>query len=154
MVSMLLCTIGCLRCFSGWCLFDFEDLWNAVVCSQPPSLLIDKVWVPVMHFCAYPIHCNVHWRVGRRLGSCRLISVQSLIGSTIRELSIYRLCYVSIGGSVLSIQTQFLSNRPQHIMVDGCRSKLVGVVSGEPQLGTVLCRTVLYTSGPFLHSGK
>ena len=24
--------------------------------------------VPVMHFCACPIHCKVHWRVGRRLG--------------------------------------------------------------------------------------
>ena len=38
---------------------------------QPPSLLIGKVWVPVMRFCACPIHCRVYWRVGRRLGSCR-----------------------------------------------------------------------------------
>ena len=30
-----------------------------------------KVWVPVMHFCACPIHCRVHWSVGRRLGLCR-----------------------------------------------------------------------------------
>ena len=42
----------------------------------------------------------------------------------------YRLCSVGIGGSVLSILTQFLSNRSQHIMVVGCRSKLVDVVSG------------------------
>ena len=34
---------------------------------------------------------------------------------------------------MLSIQTQFLSNRSQHVMVDGCRSKLVNVVSGVPQ---------------------
>ena len=34
---------------------------------QPPSLLIGKIWVPVMRFCACPIHCRVHWRVGRRL---------------------------------------------------------------------------------------
>ena len=33
--------------------------------------------------------------------------------------------------------TQFLSNRSQHVMVDGCRSKLVIVVSGLPQ-GSVL----------------
>ena len=46
-----------------------------------PSLLIEKVWVP-------PIHYKVHWRVGRWLGSCRLISVQPLIGSTIRAFSI------------------------------------------------------------------
>ena len=30
-----------------------------------------------------------------------------------------RLCSVGIGGSVLSILTQFLSNRSQHVMVDG-----------------------------------
>ena len=64
------------------------DLWNAVVYFQPPSLLIGKVWVPVMHFCASPIHCRMHWRVGRRLGSGRLTSVQPLIWSTIWAFSI------------------------------------------------------------------
>ena len=43
---------------------------------------------------------------------------------------LYKLCSVGIGGSVLSILTQFLSDRSQHVMVDGCRSKLVNVVSG------------------------
>ena len=37
---------------------------------------------------------------------------------------------MGIGGSVLSILTQFLSNRSQHVMVDDCQSKLVDVVSG------------------------
>ena len=37
---------------------------------------------------------------------------------------LYKLCSVAIGGSVLSILTQFLSDRSQHVMVDGCRSKL------------------------------
>ena len=45
---------------------------------------------------------------------------------------LYRLCSVGIGGSVLSILTQFLSNRSEHVMVDGCPSKLVDVVSGGP----------------------
>ena len=54
---------------------------------------------------------------------------------------LYKLGSVGIGGSVLSISTQFLSNRSQHVMVDGCRSKLVNVVSGVLQ-GSVL--------GPFL----
>ena len=54
----------------------------------PPSLLIGKVWVPMMHFCACSIHCNVHSGVGRRLGSHRLISVKSLIGSTFWAFSI------------------------------------------------------------------
>ena len=50
---------------------------------------------------------------------------------------LYKLCSVGIGGSVLSILTQFLSNRSQQVMVDGCRSKLVNVISGVSQ-GSVL----------------
>ena len=38
---------------------------------------------------------------------------------------------------MLSVLTQFLSNRSQYVVVDGCRSKLVNVVSGVPQ-GSVL----------------
>ena len=41
---------------------------------------------------------------------------------------LYKLCSVGIRGSVLSILTQFLSNRSQQVMVDGCRRKLVNVV--------------------------
>ena len=59
----------------------------------------------------------------------------------------YKLCSVGIGGSVLSILTQFQSDRSQHVMVDGCRSKLVNVVSGV-LLGSVLgpLLFLLYTS--------
>ena len=46
---------------------------------------------------------------------------------------LYKLCSVGIGGSVLSMLTQSLSDRSQHVMVDGCRSKLVNVVSGVQQ---------------------
>ena len=53
------------------------------------------------------------------------------------QVILHQLCSEGIGGSVLSILTQFLSNRSQHIMVDGCRSELVNVVSGVPQ-GSVL----------------
>ena len=66
--------------------------------------------------------------------------------------SLYKLCSVGIRGSVLSILTQFLSNRSQHVIVDGCRSKLV-VVSGVPQgsvLGPLLF--LLYTSELFYFS--
>ena len=50
---------------------------------------------------------------------------------------LHNLCSVGIGGSALSILTLFLSNRSQHVMVDGCRSKLVNDVSGVQQ-GSVL----------------
>ena len=63
---------------------------------------------------------------------------------------LYRLCSLGIRGSVLSIRTQFLSNRSQHIMVDGSQSKLVNVASGVLQgnvLGPLLF--LLYTSERF-----
>ena len=46
---------------------------------------------------------------------------------------LYKLGSVGIGVSVLSILTQFLSNRLQHVMVDSCRSKLVNVRSAAGQ---------------------
>ena len=52
---------------------------------------------------------------------------------------LYKLSSVFIGGSVLSILTQFLSNLSQHVMVDGSRSTLVNVVSEVPQ-GSVWAR--------------
>ena len=66
---------------------------------------------------------------------------------------LYKLCSVGIGGSVLSIITEFLLNRSQEVMVDGCRSKLVNVVSGVPQcFGPVIVPPVHF--GAFFHFGK
>ena len=62
----------------------------------------------------------------------------------------YKLYSVGIRGSVLSILTQFVSNRSQQVMVDGCRSKLITVESDVPQgsvLGPLLF--LLYTSEIF-----
>ena len=55
---------------------------------------------------------------------------------------LYKLCSVGVAGSVLSILTQFLSIRSQHVMVDGCPRKLVNVVSRVPKgcvLHSLLC---------------
>ena len=46
---------------------------------------------------------------------------------------LFELCSVGVGGSVLSVLTQFLSDRSQYVVVDGCRCQLVNVVSGLPQ---------------------
>ena len=45
---------------------------------------------------------------------------------------LYKLCSLCIGGSVLSVLTQFQSCRSQHVLGDGCRSKLVIISSGVP----------------------
>ena len=66
------------------------------------------------------------------------------------QILLYKLCSVGIGGSVLSMLTEFLSNESHHVMVDGCQSKLVDVVSGVPQgsvFGPLLF--LLYTSERF-----
>ena len=68
---------------------------------------------------------------------------------------LHRPSSVGIGGSVLSVLTQFLSNRSQFVLVDAFRSKLVNVVSGVPQgsvLGPLLF--LLYTSEFFFYSGE
>ena len=57
---------------------------------------------------------------------------------------------MGVGGLVPSILTQFLSNRSQCVVVDGCRSKLVNAVSGVPQ-GSVFGQQLflLYTAELF-----
>ena len=86
--------------------------------------------------------------MGRRLGSA-LNDFSAAFDRVNNHDILYSLCSVGIDGYVLSILTQFLSNRSQHIMVDGCRSKLVDV-SGVPQgsvFGPLLF--LLYTSELF-----
>ena len=67
---------------------------------------------------------------------------------------LYKLCSVDIIGSVLSILTQFLSNRSQQVMVDSCRSKLCTVVSGVPQGSALDSYCSSCTLQSFFHFGK
>ena len=103
-----------------------------------------------MHYCACPIHCSFALESGQE---ARIVKIDfSAAFDRVNHLGIlYELCSVGVGGYVLSILTQFLSNLSQHFMVDRCRSKLVKVVSGVPEgsvFGPLLF--LLYTSELFL----
>ena len=73
---------------SDCCLFVLDDLWNAVVYFNHLFCLSERSMYLICAVCPCPTHWKVHWRVRRRIGSCRLISVQPVIGSTIRAFSI------------------------------------------------------------------
>ena len=82
---------------------------------------------------AYAAKCTGAWQEARIVQ----IDFSAAFDRVNHQGILYKLCSVGIGGSVLSILTQFLSDRSQHVMVDGCWSKLVNVVSGVSQ-GSVL----------------
>ena len=65
-------------------------------------------------------------------------------------VSVYRVKFISVGGSVLSICTEFLSDRMQRDVVDGAASEWIPIISGVRQLsvlGNLLF--ILYTSEMF-----
>ena len=119
---------------------------------KPPSLLIGKVWVPVMHFCvSHTLHSALE--SGQE---ARIVQIDRIAFDTVNHQGIlYKLSSVGIGGSVLALLTQFLSNRSQHITVDGCRSELVDVMSGVPQgqcFGPIVVPPIHLKA--FFHSGE
>ena len=85
--SVLSKVFECLVSVSSWMIYGTQ--WCA---SKHPVCLSERSRYLSSIFVACPIPCKVHWRVGRRLGSCRLISVQPLIVNHRRNL--YRLLWV------------------------------------------------------------
>ena len=84
------------------------------------------VCVPVMHICDCPVYCKVHCTVGwKPPAQIVQIDFRSAFDMVNHYGILDKFCYVGIGGSVLPILVQLLSNRSQHVMVDVCRSKLV-----------------------------
>ena len=108
------------------------------MCFQPPSSFIG--WLGGLGTCD-ALLCVAHTlqsalEIGQEAGILQ-IDFSAAFDRVNHQGIHYKLCSVGVGGSVLSVLTQFLSNRPQYVVVDGCRSKLVNVVSGVPQ-GSVL----------------
>ena len=63
---------------------------------------------------------------------------------------LFKLKYIGVGGSVLSIRTEFLSDHRQRGLVDGAASECIPIISGVLQgsgLGSLLF--ILYTSEMF-----
>ena len=88
-------------------------LWNAELCFQT-KCFVDEA--------------------GSYNGSDRL---QSAFDRVNHQGLLFKLCSVVIGGSVLSVLTQFLSNLSLCVVVDGCYSTLLSVVSAVPQESVV-----------------
>ena len=67
---------------------------------------------------------------------------------------------MSVEGTVVSVLTQFLSDRLSYVVVDGCRSILVNVVSGVNQTGVfgpqlfLLYNAVLFSILENIHYGN
>ena len=114
-----------------WCRFVSDDLWSAVVNFLPTNFAYRKG----LGTCA-ALLCVSH-SLQSELESDQVVRIVQIDFSAafdrVNHRSILcKLCSVGIGSTELSILTQFISNRSQHVMMDGCRSKLVNVVLGVP----------------------
>ena len=105
------------------------------MCFKPPCSLIGKVLaLVVLLFVTHTLQSALEMGQEARIVQ---IDFSSAFDRVNHQGILFKLCFVGVRSSVLSVLTQFLSNRSQYVMVDGCRSKLVNVVSGVPQ-GSVL----------------
>ena len=108
---------------------------SCIAHGRYPCQGLTHVW------CIAGIHASVGlmycaWQLGQE---ARIVQfdLSAAFDNVNHQRILFKLCSVGVGGSVLSVLTQFLSGRSQYFVVDGCRSKLVDAVSGVP-LGSVL----------------
>ena len=102
-------------------------------------------------------HCGVlpttQFAYRKGLGTCdALLCVSHTLQSALESGQEAGLCRSTCvcTDKIVSVLTQFLSNRSQYVLVDGCRCKLVNVVSGVLQVSVLgMLLFLLYTSELF-----
>ena len=104
--------------YSACCRFVLDDLWNTVAHVLPTIQFAYRKGLGTCDALLWFSHMPQS-ALGRRLGSCDFSAASDRVNY---QGILYKLCSVGIGGSVLAIFTQFLPNRSQYVMVDGCRS--------------------------------
>ena len=110
------------KVLSIWCRFVSDDLWKAVVCFQPVYLFERSGYLWCTFVLVHTLQSALEsWQEPRIVQ----IDFSAAIYTVNHQGILCKLCSVCIGGPVLSLLTQFLSNRWQHVMGDGCGSKLV-----------------------------
>ena len=78
-----------------------------MVCFQPPSLLIGKVWVPALLCVSHTLQSALESGQEARIVQ---IDFSAAFDRVNHQGILNKLSSVDIGGSVLSVLTQFLSN--------------------------------------------
>ena len=90
----------------------------------PTSMLIRTFWALVMHVLC-PSHTLQSALESRKWARIVHIAFSATFDRVNRKEILYKLCSVGIGGCLLSIMTEFLSNPSQHVMVYVCRRVLL-----------------------------
>ena len=103
-----------LRSLSFWCRFVSDDLWNAVVCFQPPVQFAYRKGLGTCDALQSAMESGQEAMIAALIA--HLIDFRPAFDIVNHQGILYKLCSVCIGGYVLSILTQFLSNRSQHVM--------------------------------------
>ena len=103
------CRCLSLRCLSAWCRFVLDDLWNAVVSFQTTQFAYRKglgtcdALLSVSHTLQSTFESGQEARIIQ-------IDFSAAFDRVNHQGILYKLCSVDIGGSLLSILTQFLSD--------------------------------------------
>ena len=119
------------------------------------SLLTGKVWAALMHLFPYLITFRSPWiEPYMETPGMESYIIQLDFSAAFDRVShsglLFKLNSIGISGSVLSICTEFLSDRRQRVLVDDAASEWITIISGMPQWSVLSpLLFILYTSEMF-----